>query len=784
MSLIKKVSEIIKEPVNGFKPATKGWFTVVRAGDPASLRFHILVKKDEFNYVMLLHDFKDEDKTTPYPLSSFDKEYEELHTTAETSDKPRKIGYDIHSYYERLEPATESLYLKNKNIPFPKDLKGVRVSKQGETAVPYSELETPDIICGLKFYSPVKKMCLSGSKMKGACFQARKSLDRSRVYLVEGFADAVAVMLSTKDSTVIECGGLGNVRPILNFTTKIYTKVVVVGENDSISKYQSLGLGHKNVEIVFPEKGKDIADLYCLEGEKAVRKTLFNVGGGAYKALGFIGKNLVIYSKTLKSVEEFNLTSIVELLTLGIGIPDAGGLDRESAQRLVAKVVGECADIGQYSTNNEKGVGLYKYKNEHFYNAGRTIYQLGDDILINRSFSDVVRDDFLVVSRKTELKELKDQKYDFDSLLKCFYSCDWEKSWYADIFFGFLVQSVYAGVSDFSPHLWVESNKPKSGKSWLTEWVVQNLMPDAPTHDGAGSTFKGFRQSLRFWRGLAVIDEFAESDSLEKKNIVGIIQTMRSGATGNVPITLGTKRQIPISVWVKFSALLSCISGQENLKPQDYERIIFLNMCRNENTLFVENGFHLFEEHKKNNCPEGFLHEVLLKFHVYRRNYHGLLVDIQKKRPSLGHKARGLASILAGHLAIFNDRTRINKLIEHCLADKVTAPLKESDYTKDLYSDIMDVIIPKSISSWMNDAPISKLLAEDYLKDYGCFSTKDGGFVIDAKKINPLLKKYFRDINEGLLVKKLKDSVYYLGPYYTKDGDRKTVRLLKFKEVE
>ena len=437
-------------------------------------------------------------------------------------------------------------------------------------------------------------------------------------------------------------------------------------------------------------------------------------------------------------------------------------MTKEVKSRLVDLVVEQCSKIGQYTTLNEKSVGLHAWKDKYYFNTGKQVYDLKANQF--KSYGEVVRDKFLLNTRQSDLNVSLDDTYDIEGLLELFRQCNWEYEYYADVFLGFLVQSVYAGASEFSPHLWFKSNKPKSGKSWLLDWTRTTLFPDSPSCDGAGTTSKGFRQSMRFYSGLSFIDEFAEEDNYNQE-ASSIITTLRSASTGKSPVTLGQKNQVPIQLYLKFSSLLACVKGLNILLPQDYERIIFLNLKRKENTYFDRTIKPLFMNWTQTHRPEGFLMECLRGFGSFNDDAHRFQLQIDDKLSGLGHKSRGLGSVLAGYKAITKCERKTQELFNHIMTSPLAKPLKDSYYEAEVYNDLMDTNVPRDVTG-KTTLPLHYCVSIGLLSKYGIIKEVIEGsprVLIDVVRFKPLLDRVHKGVNLGIYTENLKTSKHFIG---------------------
>ena len=287
MSIMKtlqdRIQSILKEQIEGFKPSGEGWYQVIIKNRPGSTRYSLGIKKGVVGYNAIFYDFK-EAKSIKFSVKEADFEGLETAKTEKAKDLRNS-----NKFWNDLSPYKDNGYVASHGIEGVFD--HLKAGNKGAIAVPYCPVDDENTIVGVKFYAPDFKGCLKGSKMKGSVCFHRKDKNKNIVFICEGLCDALAILKSTNEGWIIESGGLDNVGSILPYLTNNFYRVVLVGENDSVVKYNSFPLQFPKVKVVFPNIGKDIADQYKETGAEGVEQVLTSDNEVKnYRPLGFIGK--------------------------------------------------------------------------------------------------------------------------------------------------------------------------------------------------------------------------------------------------------------------------------------------------------------------------------------------------------------------------------------------------------------------------------------------------------------------------------------------------------------
>ena len=658
----------------------------------------------------------------------------------------------------------------------------------------YTNIELYPYTLGIKKY-PDKKS-IYGSIMSGSFSAHRYSNQKKSFVIGEGFKECLIAQKIFSDFNILEAGGLYNIKNILEQLPE-YSIVYILGENDSKFEYNKIKADFPFVKIAYPKIGKDFADQYLLEKDLNSLKesmTCTNVESGdvSYKPLGINGTNLYIYSKLTKSVHCFNPGEREHILRTCHSLTGWETLRKSEKDIYSNMIFKECVDEGEYSSENEFGVGLWNYKDKYYFNTGAQVYEVDESGVHLRRYEDVLKNDFLLVKKSTSQKFLpEDDKYDITPLENAIVKCDWKIPEHGKIFLGFLAQSYFAGSIDFRPTLWIMSDKTTAGKTWLTSWIIKYLAINSKIQESGKTSAAGFRQSVANFSLPVFIDEFGEKDSAYKNNTKEILELLRSAATGMSMIKIGQADQKEISQRIKFSTILSCIDGYELIGEQDYERMIFVKLISRNKENFFNNVKPLFDACQKDQAA--FITYVLKRFFLFKEYLNKFLqITISDFR---GHRFKGLASVLAGYSILknsFNAGEELYSVLKN--KDKELFSAFHTDDSTDVYESIMGLMIQaKTISGDYQEG--GYIIIKEYLDRLSHIGIKcvfDGTQVV----IRPNVLSQFLNLNKirirdkpfisgSALSRLLRLSSYFKGySVYSFNGKRRKVLLFNTLKQE
>ena len=780
MALIKKVSELLKEPISGFTKLDSGWYIVKRENQPESKRYSIGKFKSLSGIRITIHDFRD-DENISFTSTELAKELDTF-AKEETKNKVILEHKETTDLYEKGSKKDNG-YLKSKKLDvFDTSLIKARtvVSKGEDTLlIPYTTFDLFPKFVGGKLISPTgSKYCVKGSTMKGS-FHAHSYNEKYEMYFLgEGYAECFIASNLLSEVNVLEVGACSNMKNILSQIPEDKT-VYLLGENDSKSMYNKLYEEFKsrgNITLVYPpdEKCKDFGDYFEAYGIDKTKVSLlggdFKQDTGFYKPLGIQNAKPMVYSKILKDLVEINPNNLEDTLRYCDDVKNIHLLDLTSKRAFVNKIFLECAQLGPLSNDNKLPIGLWKNKdNKYYYNDGQKLLLVEKESLKVVPFEAVTNSDFLLCKvsgfRPMNISKEFTKKKELVDLISL---CDWENDYASPLIIGFLAQSYYAGVHNFRPHLWLNSKDPHSGKSWLSSWMKTNLVKPSFGRESGKSSPAGTTQGMQNLAGLLFCDEIGESGSSFKRDNAQMIEILRSAATATDPIILGSPEQVPKKLSIRFSTLLSCIDGKDALREQDFARIIFVNFGKKKGR-FEDKSLPKFETFAEEGHGEGFSSHIIKGFYMFNPLYKKYLSKLANEYPEIRHKARGLASCIAGYGVFMRDELEAEKLYKMVKGTDLTEGFEVYEETEDIVDQVMRTLINSNdVGGLVNEG--NKVLA-DILREDGSFG--NFGIMYEDKKLT-LFTNMFRNFIEKY---KQRHSVYRVmnqlrnSKYFLKDSN-------------
>ena len=690
--------------INQLIPSSSGWYTIQHKGDLGSTRYSLAVKKIGFKYIILLYDRK-----TEQTIKIDWKENPKLNLLDNEDDSiPKDTRLTLIKDLYKNNKFKDNGYLEAKGLLSFDRFNIVKInyySKLNYLLVPYTNFDIYPDFCGAKLIGPQgQKESIKGSSMKGA-FHAHRYKPSIMAYIIgEGYPECCIAANLLPNFNVLEAGGIGNIKNILNLLLlNPENMIYLLGENDSIEQYNTLQTLFPTIKISYPptKDTKDFGDYYLKVGADKTKEALLGLlleqGQFGYRPLGIEDAKPVFYSKLINDIVKQSPDSVDSIFRLMTQQPwKPHNVSPKTKRAAISKLFMECAQCGSYTPDNVLPVGLWPYKKKHYYNDGDKPIIVEDGKLKRATYSDVIQTDFLLhkvpnscpidiysnFTRERELTELITK-------------CDWEEDVYAKILLGFLIQSYYAGSIEFRPHLWIMSDTSHAGKSWLSNWCTQNLVQNAFRRESGRSTSAGTAQAMASLAGLLTADEFAEEGTSYLNDARRMIELLRSASTAQAPVVLGSPEQKPIRGHIKFSALLACIEGEQLLKKQDFDRIIIIKFGKKKGH-FERDVLPLFDRFVDEQKNLGFAAHALKGFYNYKKWRKNIHIILSEKYPQIGHKARGLASILAGYAVLHNTDNVIESVLRELEVSSLIKPyIISEDIIKE---DIVEQILRTTIS--------------------------------------------------------------------------------------
>ena len=707
--------------VIGLDMQATGWYWVRLAGAPKNNRYNVGLKKKGFKYILLIYDFGQEVMIEKYLDFEPDLELTKNLKPKKPSG-PMEIVKDM--YKDGIKK--DNGYLKGKML-HKFDLSRLKVKnvtylgQDNLLLVPYTNFNFfPEFIGAKLIKSDGYKFAVRGSALKGSFHPHRFSKDQTSYVLGEGLAECVVASNLLNSFNVLECGGCGNVKTLVEIILKnnMEATIYCLGENDSIDFYEKLKEQYPSIKVCYPpdKETKDFNDYYVKYGIKKTKEAMLGLelkqNSLGYKPLGIENTTPVFYSKLTNTIvkKDFNQVETVFRL-LAISPETASTIPIADKKKTLDKVYVECCEAGDYSPDKILPVGLWTYGNKCFYNDGHKVLEVLPNKLKMYHYSSIIKSDFLLtkVPRAKALDIESDYKgtKELESILA---SCDWtEKKLSAKLLIGFLVQSYYAGSIDFRPHMWFQSLESHAGKSWLSTWLTLNLMPESQKREAGKSSVAGASQLMTDFAGLLACDEFAEQGSAFQIQARQMIELLRSAATAQYPFVMGGADGVPRLYNAKFSCLLSCIDGKDLLRKQDHDRVLFLYFGK-KNLNFVKHIEPKFESFLRRELHLGFAKHAITGYYFYREVYakiHAYLID---KYPEIGHRVRGLASCIAGYAAYYRSRDVVTPLLKLLPNSKVIAPYIDLEQNEDIVQFILRCTISERFLSGSGMKTVTELL--------------------------------------------------------------------------
>lgn len=735
------ISNIINEPVKGFKPYKSGWYVVIRAEQEGSERFNICFQESLKGIVAFLYDRKT-NKTTKHELGKVElKGFKPITKFSNLKEKP-KVNNNVKDILSKGTISDANNYLKDKGLDtfLDKDIDytwRVCKSKKYGTAlvVPYTTFDYFPEFIGANLYLKDKKQFLKGS-YSGSFSPHRLKEGLDLFILAEGFRECFLAFSVCPKANVLEVGGLSKFRPVIMQIRRLYpeAKIVVMGDIGSEEQLKELNKEFVNVKINYPPEGKDFSDWYSKARDtQALVEYMFgrditkdNVN---YKALGIEAGKMVLYSKFLNTMIKVSPDKVDEVIRTCVTLKGWEGWLPKEKKEIVSDIWSDCVSSGLYQTNKVFGIGLWSNKKGVLlYNTGENLYKVEKDRIIETNYVHYAENSFLPIKTQTEQPVMRD--LGFEGILKdvdkVFQSLDWKFPHYGSLLLGFIAQAVYAGVLEFRPNMWIFSDEKSAGKSFLSNWIRTNMLPINKTKEGGASSLAGTRQVMANNSCLLHIDELAEEGTAFVGEALNTFELLRSSTGGYNPINLGTAEQNPIYQRLKFSSLFAVINGRELLREQDESRCVFISMVAGNKQKFKEKLLPKLNKLKSDERLKGFLYYVVSKYHQFEEFY-PYFEDVLGVYP-IGHRVRGLASILAGYSALYGDKKYGYKLYEQFKSSDAQQfnKYKNFDEKTDFFNTLCNTIVDSRFLGSYDESDLFISLAKSgHLKKYGVYTNEN-----------------------------------------------------------
>ncbi len=778
---MKEIEKIINEPVSDLLLQDSGWYIVVRTQQPESKRYNVGFKKSLSGFDALLFDFKTNEK------HKFSCSNIKVKTIKNKVPVKAELIHKYTAYEYKNAVHGDNGYFKNKEMLeiFNRNNQFIKVNKNNNLIIPYTTFDLYPAPVGAKIIKPDgSKLELKGGKLKGAFHPHRFNKELSQYIIGEGTAECILAKEFINDANVLEVGAAYNIDLVLSQIPK-NSIIYLMGDHGSEGLHAKLKAKYPTIKITYTpdKKYKDFADYFKVLKDKSNIQQLIlgqslDQKVSEYKALGVEDTNVVIYSKLLNKIVIISPGNVDELLR--ICMPGSEELKISDKRIICNSIFYEAAKLGSYDSNNVKPIGLWKNKkNKAYYNDGHNVYEIKEEKIVKKHYEDVLSNEFLLckINGSGKLNTYSEFNH-IKQLEQLFAACDWiQPEISSKLLLGFLAQGIFSGVSTFRPHIWLQSEQSHAGKSWISSYIAKNLISICGKRESGESTTKGTGQLMQNLAGHLFCDEIGEKDSAHAKDNKMMIELLRSAATAENKITVGTPEQVAKQRLVRFSALLACIEGTELLKKQDYDRIIFLRLKHNPNSVFMSKYYDKFKEFENKRLGEGFMAHILKGYYLYENAYINYYKKLNNEFPDIGHKARGLAACIAGYLVYTRSEEDAKFLYKKIKNSSFVESYDEFDPNNDIVNELLSTIIPgKLLGSYVSDQSVMDYLTEDgdegLIHNLG-IKIKDGNLILYRNMFDNFINKFSNNTKFGYY-NILKSSKFYVKESNSRFSSRAT----------
>ena len=713
--------------------------------------FYSLVRKDDA--VCLVHgSWKDTgeegDPIKYYDILKGDINSEEFKNLQETAPKPKR---DIEKLRYVFKQGTNVVtkYVQKKHIQM-----FSAVNVKGDTLVP--------IIRDMKFigFQSIKpdgeKRFVVSDTIKGAYSIIEETDDNSIVYITEGFATGASVAMAIPSATVISALNLSNILRISRWVRDDHPDKIVIpcldmpSNADVEKKNEIIKKEFTCVEPAFKgREGTDFNDLHIAFGLDEVKKQLLNLQSEkkSFKPIpmGYDEGHYFIYSQRLNDVLRFTRNSSIKSISLSLASKqfwdrnfkgDATTMREEHWNYATDAYIQMCVEKGWYDTSKVRGMGIYEDEGRYILNDGKNLYEINKKIkpISRQSIQSDARYTFSSstigdISKSSPLKPSE-----LNELCEAVYSFDWAHKYNSALLLGWIVQSIYSGLSDWRAHIWIVGD-PSTGKSFIKDNVFNKLIPYRRKVSGMTSP-AGVLQELSP-HGLPFVHEECEAE--DKKSVEWIIDILKmhrvSSSSRYESIGRGTPQGTPIKYAVRHSACNISINSHLPLR-QDKERFMILELISNPRSRYKK-GAEFFKK-ISDNYYKRFLVTCLLNINLYLENYNLVLKDLEenKKFKNLTlHVRRCTASCIAGY-SVLQPEIPLKKLIKkigNMVPDYAMRNTIDTTHKEDYMHEFLTYLCPRK---WNVGEGVTFLRAlhegeaDELFADLGVRLTRDHKYLI------------------------------------------------------
>ena len=782
------------------EPQPSGWYIIRKSSNLKHRHYNLGVRKRGFNYVFYIKNFVTGNKTEFSLTSSYNLKLLDDVTTESTIDI-----HDVINNCLKIHEFKDNGYLQRKKLTDFDITKSNIITMdyykhKNMLMIPYTSFADYPKYSGAKLIaSDGDKRAIKGSRLKNSFHAHRYNKELNAFIIGEGFPECFIAANLLETFNVLEAGGMNNVGNLLTTLIENPNNIIyVLAEHGSENVYDTIIEMYPSVKVTYPpdKDTKDFGDYYIKAGREKTKEALLGLlleqSTLGYKPLGIEHTIPVFYSKLIKGIVKIpaeHTDAVYRLMTKNPYLMHKDKTDVKKAA--ISRLFMECAQCGTYTPDNVLPVGLWSKDKSYFYNDGTKVLKVEQENLTTVTYDDAIRADFLLYKVPSSVPIDTESKFtDVEKLAHIMSLCDWAEPVYSKLLLGFLTQSYFAGSIQFRPHMWIMSDATHQGKTWISSWCSEHLVTNCKRRESGRSSSAGAAQDMATLAGLLVADEFAEEGTTFISQARQMIELLRSAATSRAPIVMGSPDQKPIKSHAKFSALLACIEGTQLLRRQDYDRIIILKLIKGEGT-FVNEVEPLFRQFIKDNNHKGFAAHALKGWYIYKNLIYKLnkRLEVKYKNSNLGHKIRGIASILAGYAVYTRDVNCIDNVLEELEGTPIVKPylLRQELYNEDIVERILRTEVLDTYT------PISDRLSKTIFEVLNNDATGNRITSLGLVYEKPALKIYcseFRNFNDRYLKMNIKHVYKMLADskYFNKfsssnfNGKRTNYYLLNLKE--
>lgn len=407
--------------------------------------------------------------------------------------------------------------------------------------------------------------------------------------LCEGFATGMSLHLATRLPVVVAFSA-GNLLPVAQSLPDY--PVVVCADNDAsgtgLMKAEAVQATLSNAVIAMPVLvGDDFNDLAARDGLSAVADIVMPVatalsrsGAAALRLMslgidpvGLEDGNPKVFIRATRGMlviraKKDSVLRLGEATCLALGEKVTDDEITIDVDRVFSTLHAACARIGEVSTTNSRGAGLWRradgtvmlHDGRHIVTDGDTVYLPGATYL--RPVEGDVRTDMQRLHAELA------RKYSAHA---------------ATAIVGWLVQALAAGALDWRTHMWLKG-EPGSGKSWLQSSVLGNILGEAGLVVDGASSVAGIRQLLRQSARPVIVEETEPNNCAgegQGRRISELLQMARS-ASSSVTLALGGQDGASVKTFALRSAFCFGSITSYSDGAADDSRIVPVELARND----------------------------------------------------------------------------------------------------------------------------------------------------------------------------------------------------------